>query len=158
MAEQVNLWKPTFVLDIKVIDEQHKGFFDLCLSAASLCEAARTKPVEPIDILNIITSMRAYAFLHFHTEEVLLLKYGFPKIYGHISLHDMFLRTLQGFTAELLGFLTTPKTTPEDFLACAGRLNDYLASWWSEHILNADQEYALFIRDCKGRKVGPDFS
>ena len=40
----------------------------------------------------------------------------------------------------------------EAFLACAGHINDYLINWWGEHILNADQEYAKFIREHKGRK------
>lgn len=152
MNEKVNLWKPEYMLDIDVIDEQHKGFFDLCLKSAMLCESARNKPVELSDVIHLIYGMRAYAFRHFFTEETLLLKYAYPKIYGHMSQHDIFLRTLQEFTAELHAELAkAEKTGPKSFLACANRINSYLTNWWGEHILNTDQDYARFMREQKGR-------
>lgn len=153
MDATVNLWKPEYRLDIDVIDEQHQGFFDLCLKSAMLCEAARTRPVQLQDIVLLIFGLRTYAFKHFHTEETLLIKYGYPKLYGHISQHDIFLHELQGFTAELHEHLTKATSAgQEDFLACASHINTYLADWWGGHILSADQAYALFIREHKGRR------
>lgn len=152
MDAPINLWKPEYKLDIDIIDEQHKGFFDLCLNSAMLCEAARNKPIKLADVINLIYNMRAYAFKHFHTEETLLLKYGYPKIYGHISQHDIFLRTLQEFTAELhVEMAKAEKVGPEGFLASANHINGYLTNWWGEHILNTDQDYARFMREQKGK-------
>jgi len=152
MAAPVNLWKPEFMLDIDVIDEQHKGFFDLCLNSAMLCEAARSKPVQLSDAVHLIYGMRAYAFKHFYTEETLLLKYKYPKFYGHICQHDIFLRTLQEVIAELNMHLTKVESAGQDaFLACASHINGYLTNWWGEHILSVDQEYAHYIREHKGR-------
>lgn len=154
MDAPINLWKPEYKLDIDVIDEQHKGFFDLCLNSAMLCEAARKRPIQLSDVIHLIYNMRTYAFKHFHTEETLLLKYGYPKIYGHISQHDIFLRSLQEFTAELHVELNqSDKTGPGGFLVSAKRINDYLTNWWAEHILTADQEYAQFMREHKGRSA-----
>ncbi len=154
MDMPVNLWKPEYLLDIDIIDEQHKSFFDLCLNSAMLCEAARTKPIQLHDLIHVIFNMRAYAFKHFYTEETLLLKYGYPRIYGHASLHDIFLRTLQEFTAELHEHLAKAQTAgPEAFLANATRVNDDLTNWWGEHILTADQDYARHIRERKGQKT-----
>jgi len=149
----VNLWKPEFMLDIGVIDDQHKGFFDICQNSSMLCEAARSKPVQLPDVIHLIYGMRTYAFLHFHTEENLLLKYGYPKIYGHICQHDIYLRALQEFVAELHTLLAKVDSTGQEaFLACANRINEYLVNWWSKHIMSEDQEYAAFIRERKGRK------
>lgn len=154
MNEPVNLWKPEYMLDIDVIDEQHKGFFDICLKSAMLCESARNRPIQLHDVIHLIYDMRAYAFRHFHTEESLLLKYGYPRIYGHISQHDIFLRSLQEFTAGLHEELAKAKSAgPEGFLACARHINDYLANWWGDHILNTDQDYASFLREHKGHKA-----
>ncbi len=153
MNETVNLWKPEYLLDIDSIDEQHKGFFDICLKSAMLCESARNKPIKLSDVIHLIYDMRAYAFKHFHTEETLLLKYAYPRIYGHISQHDIFLRSLQEFTAALQAELVkAEKAGPEGFLACAKHINDYLTNWWGEHILTADQDYAQFLREQKGHK------
>ncbi|MBU1042083.1 MAG: hemerythrin family protein [Proteobacteria bacterium] len=151
MNEKVNLWKPEYMLDIDIIDEQHKGFFDLCLKSAMVCESARNKPVKLSDVIRLIYDMRGYAFRHFFTEEALLLKYAYPKIYGHMSQHDIFLRTLQEFTAELhVELAKAEKAGPEGFLACANHINGYLTTWWGEHILNTDQDYARFMRGQKG--------
>ncbi|MDP3525175.1 MAG: hypothetical protein Q8S27_11390, partial [Hoeflea sp.] len=76
MDASSNLWKPEYLLAIDVIDEQHKGFFEICMRSAMLCEAARTRPIQLEDIIQLIYNMRAYAFRHFFTEETLLLKYG----------------------------------------------------------------------------------
>jgi len=154
MAAPVNLWKPEYLLDVDVIDEQHKGFFNLCLNSATLCESARNKPIKLADVIHLIYDMRAYAFKHFHTEETLLLKYGYPRIYGHMSQHDLFLRSLQQFTAELhVELAKADKAGQEGFLACATHINEYLATWWGEHILTADQDYAQFLRERKGKSA-----
>jgi hemerythrin len=149
--EAVNLWKPEYRLDIDTIDEQHKGLFDICLKCATLCEASRTKPIQPQDIIIVTYNMRGYAFRHFQTEELLLLKYRYPKIYEHVCLHDEFLLSLQEFTAELHGLAGAESADQQTFLACANRINDYLANWWGEHILNVDQDYARFIHERKGQ-------
>jgi hemerythrin len=153
MNESVNLWKPEFLLDINVIDEQHKGLFDICLKCALLCEEAKTRAIQLHEVIHVIFSMRTYAFKHFQTEETLLLKYRYPKIYGHVCLHDAFLRSLQAFTAELYGLAKAEHMTQETFLPCANQISDYLTNWWGEHILNADQDYASFIREHKGQKA-----
>lgn len=154
MNQPVNLWKPEYMLDIDVIDEQHKGFFELCLKSAMLCESARKTPIELHDVIHLIYAMRAYAFKHFHTEESMLLKYRYPKIYVHISQHDLFLHSLQEFTAELHAELAkAERTGPEGFLASVNRINTYLTNWWGAHILNVDQDYARFMREHKGHKA-----
>jgi len=154
VGESQNLWKPEYMFDIDVIDEQHKGFSEICLKSSMLCEMARTKPIQLPDVIHLIYGMRAYAFKHFHTEETLLLKYGYPKFYDHIRQHDIFLSTMQKFIAELHEHLAkTQSAGQEVFLAYAKHINDYLANWWAEHILNVDQEYMQYIREHKGLNV-----
>ncbi|MBU1228637.1 MAG: hemerythrin domain-containing protein [Proteobacteria bacterium] len=154
METRVNLWKPEYQLDIEVIDDQHRGFFDLCMKSDMLCEAAQTRPVQLQDLVHLIYAMRAYAFKHFHAEETLLLKYGYPRIYPHIRQHDVFLGKLQEFTAKLNDLLAaSPSTGQEAFLDSAKGINDYLADWWGRHILSMDLDYASFIREHKGAKA-----
>lgn len=143
-----NLWKPDYMLDIEVIDGQHKEFFQICLKATMLCEAGRKKPIQLSDIIHVLYSMRSYAFKHFHTEETLLLKYKYPNIYEHIALHDQFLASFQTFTADLHGRLSDSQGQ-EAVLACAEHINTYVVGWWGEHILNADQDYATYMRSRK---------
>ena len=142
-----NLWKPEYLLDIEAIDEQHKGFFDICIKAAQLCEEAANKPLNPADVIRVLYSLRCYAFKHFHTEETLLLKHNYPRIFEHLSLHDDFLHALKTFTAEMQGCLSRKDKSDAELLACTVHLNDYVAKWWGAHILNQDSLYVEFVRD-----------
>jgi len=124
MEGKKTLWKPAYLLEIDEIDDQHKRFFELCMEQSQLCERARKG--EAITIRHIIRAMfalRNYAFYHFHTEEALLVKYRFPDVYGHIRLHDTFLRKLMEFSDELEGYVGVQDTEANAlFLVLSDRL------------------------------------
>lgn len=152
MDSSRNLWKPEYVLNIEIIDEQHKGFFEICAKAAQLCEAAKVKPVKISEIIHILYKLRCYAFMHFHTEETLFLKYNHPRIFDHFVVHDTYLQSLQGFTAELQKFVAQgDKAASEEFLAYVEQISDYVVDWWREHILGVDREYIQYVRERRGR-------
>lgn len=150
MSSCQNLWKPEYLLEIDVIDEQHKGFLEICVEAAHLCERAHKTPLKATGIIRTLYRMRCYAFKHFHTEESLLLKHNYPKLFEHFSYHDEFLRALQGYTSEIHDFLSKGDKGEEGLLTVANRINDYVGNWWGEHILNHDKQYVEFIKDRRG--------
>jgi len=104
LTERFNLWKPEYSLDIDIIDTQHKGFFDICSESIYLHERAKMDDMQPSDIIMILYKFRCYAFQHFFTEESLMIKYHYPSIFAHSSVHDIFLEKLRGFTQELMKF------------------------------------------------------
>ncbi|WP_092160597.1 bacteriohemerythrin [Maridesulfovibrio ferrireducens] len=76
----INIWKQEYLLDLDTIDEQHKMFFEMTGRIVQLAETvSEAHSVEKI--IQAIGALRTYAFLHFKTEEELLLKYAFPWVF-----------------------------------------------------------------------------
>ncbi|WP_461209997.1 bacteriohemerythrin [Desulfocurvus sp. DL9XJH121] len=147
MAGAGSLWKSKFSLDIDVVDEQHKRFFALCNDIREMSRGVRGG-VRGADLVRAVVAMRGYAFKHFHTEERLLAKHGFPGLYAHSRLHDAYLRDLLTFGAELAALAgELDAGSHEEFLDLARRISDYTVAWWSEHIMTKDTAYARFLRD-----------
>ncbi|BBD07406.1 bacteriohemerythrin [Desulfovibrio ferrophilus] len=160
MEGKQTLWKQKYLLEIDEIDEQHKGFFDLCMKQALLCDRARKgEAISVRNIIKAIFALRNYAFYHFHTEEGLIVKYRYPGVYGHLRKHDLFLQKLMEFSEELEGYIAHQDTeASESFLDLADRISAYATTWWGEHIVEVDKQYAQHIRSCKGRPSGGECS
>lgn len=152
MAATHTLWKQEYLLDIDLIDEQHRTFFDICARIAQLCDATRPDAVRIRDVIHAIYDLRCYAFKHFHTEETLLAKHAYPGLFKHFLAHDAYLDSIRVFTADLEEFASKgEESAGGDFLALAQRINDYALDWWEKHIMQVDQQYAAFIRKQKGK-------
>jgi hemerythrin len=147
-----NLWKPDYALDIESIDEQHKRFFELCSELAQLSEACKEGCASRKELIRNVFELRLYAFKHFHTEEALMVKYNYPRCLEHFREHDSYLERLRGVVGEM------EKLPAEDaeggspgLTAISAHLSEWAVSWWSEHIMTYDQQYARFIKQSKGR-------
>lgn len=156
MNTPVNLWKPDYLLDIEHIDAQHKVFFDICLNITQASEARGSKTVRMHDVIQMIYTLRSYAFHHFHAEETLLLKHRYPQLYPHMNLHDIFLQKLQSFTKQLHALMgnSDSEDASKAFLELAVNISEFTANWWGEHILTPDKAYAAHILALKGQSPG----
>jgi len=159
-----NLWKPEYLLDLDTIDSQHKRFFELCLNLAHLCEPDQGQVVGRKEVIRAIFELRQYAFLHFGTEETLMVKHGYGECLAHFREHDGYLERLRGFVedvAKLSGSASGIAAKGADaeqgagadkgLLDLARRLADWAAGWWGGHILEHDKQYARVIKEKKGR-------
>ena len=144
------LWRDEYKLGIDDIDEQHKSFFAL---VHSLAESARGV-VNVGKAVRAVVAMRSYAFKHFHTEETLMAKVGYPRLYAHTRLHDAYLRDLMVFTEELAVYAKEPDMDADEaFLDLMKRIAAYSAQWWAEHIQRKDTRFAKHIRETKDRRA-----
>jgi len=83
----------SMVVNIKAIDEQHKGLVDDVNKLADAMKAGRGK-----EMLNdILRDLLAYADYHFKTEEELFKKYKYPEADEHIIEHRQFIDTINMF-------------------------------------------------------------
>jgi len=146
LTERFNLWKPEYSLDIDIIDTQHKGFFDICSESIYLHERAKMDDMQPSDIIMILYKFRCYAFQHFFTEESLMIKYHYPSIFAHSSVHDIFLEKLRGFTQELHEISTNKVATKESLCLILEHINTYTLSWGSNHVLSQDKQYVQYFK------------
>lgn len=148
MGEKTSLWKPEYLLDIDVIDQQHKRFLDMCCQVASLVDtAAAGTPLTVGQLLNVVFQLRSYAFKHFGTEEELFVKYAYPGMFEHFRLHDEYVSKASQFFNTLRASGSTPESLVDaSFLDTVREFTEFMQVWWSEHILVRDSQYAGFVK------------
>lgn len=131
MTELFMKWEPAFNLGLTEIDEQHKRIVAIInqLNQAILDQESDEK------IDQILAEMSDYADYHFKTEEGYFHKHHFPLIDDHILQHKKFIDKVADFRKKY-----------EDGQAITFQLMNYLKSWLSNHILDADREYVDLIK------------
>ncbi len=119
-------WSEGFSVGVPLMDDQHKRLIDLINATDGICDEATMKEA--------IRSMFDYAQLHFHDEEDLLRSRHYPELNGQIHDHHHFIAQAREFASQ---DLNDPKM-------CA-RLNTFLCTWLSHHILEVDMKYKHFL-------------
>jgi hemerythrin len=126
-------WKPEYSVGNQTLDLQHKRLLELCkrLSAYE-CDMSK----HSIDAFHVILNDLAfYASKHFETEEQVLRQIGYPKLPDQKKEHEQYGEKLIEFLfAAMNGQID--KTT----------LQDYLETWWINHILVSDMEYSNYLK------------
>jgi len=131
MAEEFMKWRPDFNLGIEKIDDQHKKIVELInkLNTAFMQDQARER------LGGIFSELIDYADYHFRDEEALFSAYNFPFTEEHKRMHQGFIRKIQDL-----------KKNFEEGQSVTYRLMGFLRKWLTDHILDADREYAALVR------------
>ncbi|MFW5837990.1 MAG: bacteriohemerythrin, partial [Desulfovibrionaceae bacterium] len=105
------------------------------------------------ELIRAVFELRLYAFHHFHTEETLMVKYGYPRCLQHFREHDAYLKRLREVVGEVESLPGEKAPQADQSLRdLANKLSEWAVFWWSEHILSHDQQYAGHIKKVKKRK------
>ena len=128
----VSNWQQACSVGHPALDEQHRGFFNLC-RVADACRLDKTREGGERfhELLNELVN---YAHRHFLFEEKLLAASGYPDLDAHKAEHELYKEKLTHFVIE----------------ATFGDLNKeglfgYLADWWASHILESDLKYRDYV-------------
>lgn len=151
----MNLWKQQYLLDLDIIDEQHQHFFALCGEIVQLAERPTITDSGIKDIIQSIGAMRTYAFLHFKTEEELMLQFSFPGYLHHTGFHNTYLKKMMEFENSFKALLTKLKSkepTESEMKQFLLDMSDYIANWWAIHIVKQDTLYAKHVKNRKTAK------
>lgn len=126
-------WNPLYSVGHSLLDEQHQNLLSLC-QQAKLCVGDDSE--EGTEAFHhLLHELSLYARVHFHTEEEILAAHGYPRLDEQIDEHTEYITRL----TEFLG------------AAAAGRLEKtaveaFLTSWWVNHILHSDMQYAPLLQ------------
>ena len=124
-------WQEKFSVNIRVIDEQHKKFFEILGNLYdSLGEESNA------DSLNArVWELSLYAVVHFDTEELMMSEYSFPGYEDHKKEHALFKTQVAAFQKDL----------EAGKASLSMNMSSFLMGWLEHHILNVDQRYSLFL-------------
>jgi hemerythrin len=144
-----NLWDEKYELNIKEIDTQHKNFFSILESTDQMTEKEELDDQDIFQLMRLLMELRNYGFLHFYTEEKLMVKCGFPEFLIHLELHDDFMYSMKEYRVtflELFKIFQEGHANHEEIREFIKGFVKYVAEWWQEHISNKDAKYAYFIK------------
>ncbi|MBA4384693.1 MAG: hypothetical protein C0410_08150 [Anaerolinea sp.] len=127
-------WSNRFSVGIKELDNQHQRLINLI---NRLILVSATNSIHSEIIKSILEEMTTYAQVHFKTEERLMETYEFPEIKEHKKRHlDFQIKTMDLY-----------EEIEQSTEQTAEVLYNFLADWWSQHILQEDMAYKDFFID-----------
>lgn len=137
--EEYMKWEESYSVWDDHIDEQHKKIIDLINILKRSQEIGREKEAA----IHALHELKIYAAEHFRDEEIYMLKIKYPRIEQHLEEHLF-------FTQKLL-------VLSEDIKRNRGNLDIkfllFLKQWWTNHILNVDKDYAIYIDKIERNKM-----
>ena len=126
-------WEARYLVGVEQFDVHHKHLVDLLNGAHEIFVSKR---VQDGELQRILEDLTEYSNYHFSLEENWMVQVGFPKYKEHILEHKRFIYKLYEFNRQF----------KDDRAHLTLEIVSFLRRWLLDHILNADAEYAAFIR------------
>jgi hemerythrin len=128
----MNNWDDKYLLDIPIIDEQHRGFFILLKD-----ELSRNINPTKEQMIELITRLENYIMDHFSSEELLMEKSGYDDLANHKNQHVFFIQKVDEMKIELL--YQNP--------LLYSKMIDFMKKWFLTHILIVDKKFQTTVQD-----------
>jgi hemerythrin-like metal-binding protein len=119
------------------IDEEHREFFEI----VERCAAGPTAPVDPAVIAERMAELLEHVATHFHNEEALMRRIGFPGYASHKAEHDAIARAAFAL-AE--GF--------RDSSLALADVSEFATKAVMTHVVQSDRTIGCFMRQ---QRTGP---
>ncbi|MBL8254285.1 MAG: hemerythrin family protein [Candidatus Competibacter sp.] len=125
-------WNESLIIDIQSMDFQHKHWVRLI----NELHEAMLRGKGSAAINQTLDNALGYTRLHFAAEERLLSENAYPTFEQHKKLHDEFVSSILRLKDRL----------SEGHAVLAMELITEMRDWLTQHIQNADREYAPFLK------------
>lgn len=126
-------WSEQYSVNIAMIDHQHQGLFDTINELhRALAQGDGTTAMR-----GVLQKLIQYTTTHFHSEEALMERYGFPGLATHRVEHEAFARNVAKYLED---FRAAKPGAPLSLLL-------FLQSWLKAHILKSDKAYSRFLNE-----------
>jgi hemerythrin len=126
------VWKDEFSVNVKLIDDQHRGLVKLINDLFDAMKIGKGKDV----LTYILDELVTYTTNHFATEERFFADFGYADATAHIVEHKKFVAEVSKFKAD---FATGR-------LGVSTQIMNFLSDWLTNHILAVDQKYAPLFK------------
>ncbi|WMJ22577.1 bacteriohemerythrin [Paludicola sp. MB14-C6] len=128
------MWKDSLAIGVKEIDSQHKELCDKIDALFDACKQGKGR----VEILSTMDFLQSYTIKHFHDEEIIQQKCGYPKCKEHKAIHEAFIKQVAELKAEL--------EKDGASIVLVGKINSLVIDWLIKHIQNVDKEIAQYIK------------
>ena len=133
MSEDVIVWDEKYSVGFPLIDDQHKKLVDMINALFELDKSEDAS--KRAAFAKGFSKAGEYTQTHFHDEEQILEKAGYPELAEHKKLHQAF---MNGVWEEFSLFNKGSKS--------ASGLPKLLMDWLLTHIAVADKKYVPYLK------------
>jgi len=123
-------WQPAYSVQVQDFDAAHRTLIEL---AEALIHAVE-RPGTGASTRDVLDDLVECTVAHFEEEERVLRELDWPGLPTHLEAHDLLLRTLLKFKADLRYGRLTPEETA-----------DFITDWVVAHILDEDRQYCDYL-------------
>jgi len=139
--EDLIVWSNSYSMGIKIIDDQHKGLFDI---VNDLFNHSTGDEVEERDYFKeVIHHTVQYIKEHFATEEKIMIATKFPGYAEQKKAHDEFTKAV----------IQSVRDFESGKRLVLVKLANFLKEWLLSHIAIMDMQYAAYFREIATRKA-----
>ena len=131
------VWDDIYSVQIEVIDEQHKMFFDFINKIYDLVE---NNTVTKESLLSVIVELYGYAFYHLTTEETYFEKFNYDNKEQHVQAHNLYRQKMQEAVEKV-------SRTDVNLNDLAEEVADFAKKWLSGHILHEDKKFVACFHE-----------
>lgn len=116
-----------------LIDSEHRQWMDAINNLLNACSAGKGRA----ELNHTMEFLKQYTAKHFHDEEQLQLKTGYPDFTHHKQYHEGFKQVVNQLADEL------SKTGAS--IVLVGKINHSMGDWFINHIKQEDKKLAAYI-------------
>lgn len=127
---QATLWQPTYSVGVRDFDQAHREMVDLAESLIGTMRRGKAQ-VRQRDLMDDLVEC---AVAHFEEEERTLHELDWPGLAAHVREHNLLLRTLLKFKADLRYHRLEPEEAAE-----------FISGWVLTHIREEDSKYRDYL-------------
>lgn len=120
------IWSDTLLIGEDTVDAQHKKLIEMIGAVKE-----RETPDDP----RTLAAALEYAGTHFHDEEALMERVGYPELAAHRNDHKRLTRTLGAYKKEY-------ESGKTDLYA----FKNFMFSWVRDHIMDEDRKLGLWLK------------
>ena len=125
-------WSDALSVGVGTIDGQHR----VLIAYINQLSGAITRTQSSAQLGQVLVGLEGYTRLHFHYEERLFKRLGWPDAEEHALAHRMFERQLGDFRTRFAG----------GDMSVGPQVLNFMVRWLTGHILSEDMSYSEFLR------------
>lgn len=123
---------PGLRLDIPLIDEQHRRFFEIMNKLLAADIAVDQREI----VCGILDELASYVADHFSTEEELMARFDYPDLMAHQLKHVQFAARVEEFHRQY----------EQGEIGLEAEMMAYLVDWFTTHVRQEDPKYAALFK------------
>jgi len=125
-------WSDSFLIDVDIIDDQHRRLFNLAGDVYSLSNSNPDRTALAMSLDELLD----YTKYHFAHEEELMRDEDYPRYEAHKLLHEKLTAQTVAFRARF------SNGEPVDI----GEFLGFLYTWLTQHIMDHDKKIGTFLQ------------